>query len=128
MSQPVQRAATRSFIQKYINKETLKYVFTTHFWGPVSNFGIPIAALYDLKKDPTVISGPMTGALVLYSAVFMKYALAVTPTNYLLFGCHLVNEMAQLGQGYRFLSYNYLSSDEEKKSIEKKWAINDKEE
>lgn len=122
MSQPVQRAATRSFIQKYINKETLKYVFTTHFWGPVSNFGIPIAAIYDLKKDPTVISGPMTGALVLYSAVFMRYAMAVTPVNYLLFGCHLVNECAQLGQGYRFLHYNYLTDEEEKKAIEEKWS------
>lgn len=122
MSQPVQRAATRSFIQRYINKETLKYVFTTHFWGPVSNFGIPIAAIYDLKKDPTVISGPMTGALVVYSAVFMKYAMAVTPQNYLLFACHLINETAQLGQGYRYLNYNYFSSDEEKKAIEEKWA------
>lgn len=121
MSQPVQRAATRSLIQKYINKETLKYVFTTHFWGPVSNFGIPIAALYDLKKDPTLISGPMTMALVAYSAVFMKYALAVTPKNYLLFACHFINESAQLGQGYRFLSYNYLSSDEEKKEIMEKF-------
>lgn len=122
MSQPVQRAAARSFIQRYINKETLKYVFTTHFWGPVSNFGIPIAAIYDLKKDPTVISGPMTGALVVYSAVFMKYAMAVTPQNYLLFACHLINETAQLGQGYRYLNYNYFSSDEEKKAIEEKWA------
>lgn len=122
MSQPVQRAAARSFIQRYINKETLKYVFTTHFWGPVSNFGIPIAAIYDLKKDPTVISGPMTGALIVYSGVFMRYAMAVTPQNYLLFACHLINETAQLGQGYRYLNYNYFSSDEEKKEIEQKWA------
>ncbi|KAL3229629.1 hypothetical protein RNJ44_01765 [Nakaseomyces bracarensis] len=121
MSQPVQRAAARSFIQKYINKETLKYVFTTHFWGPVSNFGIPIAAIYDLKKDPTLISGPMTLALVAYSGVFMKYALAVTPKNYLLFACHFINETAQLGQGYRFLSYNYLTSEEEKKEIIEKY-------
>lgn len=122
MSQPVQRAAARSFIQRYINKETLKYVFTTHFWGPVSNFGIPIAAIYDLKKDPTVISRPMTGALIVYSGVFMRYAMAVTPQNYLLFACHLINESAQLGQGYRYLHYNYFSSDEEKKEIEQKWA------
>lgn len=112
MSQPVQRAATQSVISKYINKETLKYVFTTHFWGPVSNFGIPIAAIYDLKKDPDLISGPMTLALVVYSGVFMKYALAVTPKNYLLFGCHVINETAQLAQGYRFLQHNYLGGKE----------------
>lgn len=121
MSQPVQRAATRSLIQKYINKETLKYVFTTHFWGPVSNFGIPIAAIYDLKKDPTLISGPMTFALIAYSGVFMKYALAVSPKNFLLFGCHLTNEIAQLGQGYRYVNYTYFTSDEEKAQIASKY-------
>jgi hypothetical protein len=31
--------------------------------------------------------------------------LAVTPKNYLLFGCHVVNEGAQLTQGYRYLQY-----------------------
>ncbi|CAB4254280.1 similar to Saccharomyces cerevisiae YGL080W FMP37 Putative protein of unknown function [Maudiozyma barnettii] len=121
MSQPVQRAAMRSFIQKYINKETMKYVFTTHFWGPVSNFGIPIAAIYDLKKDPTLISGPMTFALIAYSGVFMRYALAVSPKNYLLFGCHLTNEIAQMGQGYRYLNYTYFTSDEEKAKIASKY-------
>ncbi|AMD21349.1 HER070Wp [Eremothecium sinecaudum] len=113
MSQPVQRAAAQSLISKYINKETLKYVFTTHFWGPVSNFGIPIAAIVDLKKDPELISGSMTAALVVYSAVFMRYALAVTPQNYLLFGCHIINETAQLGQGFRWLQYHYLSGKEQ---------------
>ncbi|KAH3903446.1 probable Mitochondrial pyruvate carrier 1 [Saccharomycodes ludwigii] len=119
MSQQVQRAATQSLISKYINKETLKYVFTTHFWGPVSNFGIPIAAVLDLKKDPDLISGPMTGALVVYSAVFMRYALAVTPKNFLLFGCHLTNEIAQLGQGFRFLKYhNFGNSNNNSKEVE----------
>jgi hypothetical protein len=47
----------------------------------------------------------MTAALVLYSAVFMRYSMAVTPKNYLLFGCHFVNECAQLAQGYRYINY-----------------------
>ena len=51
------------------------------------------------------ISGKMTGALTLYSGTFMRYALAVTPKNYLLFACHFVNFGAQLAQGYRYLSY-----------------------
>lgn len=83
----------------------LNYVCSTHFWGPVSNFGIPVAAVMDTKKDPEIISGKMTGALVVYSAVFMRYALAVTPKNYLLFGCHFVNECAQLTQGYRYVNW-----------------------
>ena len=47
----------------------------------------------------------MTGALVIYSGTFMRYALAVSPKNYLLFGCHFINFGAQLTQGYRFMQY-----------------------
>ena len=47
----------------------------------------------------------MTFALCVYSATFMRYALAVQPVNYLLFGCHVVNEGAQLTQGYRYLQW-----------------------
>jgi hypothetical protein len=42
---------------------------------------------------------------MLYSATFMRYALAVQPKNYLLFGCHVVNFSAQTTQGFRW--YNY---------------------
>lgn len=93
------------------SKQSLRYVCTTHFWGPVSNFGIPIAAMMDLNKDPDLISGPMTGSLILYSLVFMRYSLAVSPQNYLLFGCHFVNEVAQLTQGFRWTKHHY-SKDE----------------
>jgi hypothetical protein len=48
----------------------------------------------------------MTGALTIYSATFMRYALAVSPKNYLLFACHFINEGAQLTQGYRWMQYN----------------------
>lgn len=33
---------------------------STHFWGPVANWGIPLAALADITKDPKFISGKMT--------------------------------------------------------------------
>lgn len=40
-----------------------------------SNFGIPIAAIADLTGKPEEkINGRMTGALVIYSATFMRYA------------------------------------------------------
>jgi hypothetical protein len=48
----------------------------------------------------------MTGALIVYSATFMRYSLAVTPANYLLFLCHFVNEGSQLTQGYRWMQYH----------------------
>jgi len=55
----------------------------------------------------------MTGALVIYSGTFMRYALAVQPKNYLLFACHFINEGAQLTQGYRYLQYNNWGGKEE---------------
>ncbi|XBW34888.1 hypothetical protein QEN19_000452 [Hanseniaspora menglaensis] len=113
MSNKVNQVATKSLMSKYLNKETMKYVLTTHFWGPVSNFGIPIAAIYDLKKDEELISGSMTSALIVYSTVFMRYALAVTPKNYLLFGCHVINTAAQAGQGFRYINYHYMGGKEE---------------
>jgi len=73
--------------------------------GVLANFCVALAAIYDLKKSPELISGPMTTALVCYSAVFMRYSMAVTPKNYLLLACHVVNESAQLIQGGRYLSY-----------------------
>lgn len=94
---------------KIRSNPTMSYFCSTHFWGPASNFGIPVAAVLDItRKDPEVISGKMTTALLVYSAVFMRYSMAVTPKNYLLFGCHFVNELAQMAQSYRYITYwNY---------------------
>ncbi|KAI4133486.1 MAG: hypothetical protein LQ338_000222 [Usnochroma carphineum] len=83
----------------------LSYICSTHFWGPASNFGIPAAAIADIQKDPELISGRMTAALTLYSATFMRYSVAVTPKNYLLFACHFINFGSQATQGVRFLRY-----------------------
>lgn len=65
---------------------------STHFWGPVANWGLPLAAIADTQKSPEYISGKMTGALALYSIMFMKFAIDVKPRNYLLFACHAANE------------------------------------
>ncbi|KAM3512291.1 hypothetical protein MY11210_004075 [Beauveria gryllotalpidicola] len=99
-------AVIKALNAKIRSNPTTSYICSTHFWGPVSNFGIPVAAVMDTQKSPDLISGGMTGALVIYSATFMRYSLAVQPKNYLLFACHFVNECAQLTQGYRFLSYH----------------------
>jgi len=88
---------------------------STHFWGPVSNFGIPIAAISDLVGKPEEkINGRMTAALTVYSATFMRYSWMVTPRNYLLLACHVINETAQLGQGYRYIKYWYWGGHEKK--------------
>ncbi|KAL6846658.1 hypothetical protein ACP4OV_024106 [Aristida adscensionis] len=33
---------------------------TTHFWGPVANWGFVLAGLVDMNKPPEMISGNMT--------------------------------------------------------------------
>lgn len=33
---------------------------STHFLGPLVNWGIPLAAFADTRKDPKLISGKMT--------------------------------------------------------------------
>lgn len=98
-------AAIKAINAKIRSNKVLDYVCSTHFWGPVSNFGIPLAAVMDTQKDPEIISGKMTAALTIYSSTFMRYALAITPKNYLLFACHAVNFTAQATQGYRYLTY-----------------------
>ncbi|RKU41655.1 hypothetical protein DL546_002868 [Coniochaeta pulveracea] len=66
----------------------------------------------DTQKSPELISGKMTLALTVYSATFMRYALAVTPRNYLLFACHFINEGSQLVQGYRYLDWHHWGGKE----------------
>uniref|UniRef100_T1KHU4 Mitochondrial pyruvate carrier n=1 Tax=Tetranychus urticae TaxID=32264 RepID=T1KHU4_TETUR len=92
------------------SKETRDYLTSTHFWGPVANWGIPLAAISDcVNKDPSVISGNMTVALAFYSMLFMRFAIRVQPRNMLLFACHFTNECAQLTQGFRYTKYHYFN-------------------
>jgi hypothetical protein len=80
---------------------------------------------FGAKLTISSISGTMTGALCIYSATFMRYSLAVTPANYLLFGCHFVNEGAQLTQGYRWLNYNKWGGKEKEAEETLKSGVND---
>ncbi|KAH9381537.1 hypothetical protein HPB48_005488 [Haemaphysalis longicornis] len=84
--------------------------FTPTLSFQVANWGIPLAALADIKKDPSIISGKMTAALCIYSLLFMRFAIKVQPRNLLLFACHFTNEAAQITQGCRLIQYEYLSS------------------
>ncbi|KAI4224508.1 MAG: hypothetical protein LQ349_007226 [Xanthoria aureola] len=109
----ISTSAISAINAKIRSQPTLSYFCSTHFWGPISNFGIPIAAILDTQKDPELISGRMTAALTVYAATFMRYSMAVTPKNYLLFACHFLNFGAQSTQGVRFLKYwNYGGREE----------------
>jgi len=105
------------------SKETRDYFMSTHFWGPVANWGIPLAALADIKKDPEIISGKMTVALTCYSAVFMRFAWMVQPRNLLLFACHFTNECAQLTQLGRFVNFEYMGGREQRQAAAAQLAV-----
>ncbi|KCV68632.1 small nuclear ribonucleoprotein B and B' [Fonticula alba] len=106
-------ASPASFIARastYVKSPAFRqYIFSTHFWGPVANWTLPLAAIADTKKSPELISGNMTAALGGYSLLFMRFAWQVRPRNHLLFICHLANFAAQTIQGYRFINYHYLT-------------------
>ncbi|KAM4679394.1 mitochondrial pyruvate carrier 1 [Amazona ochrocephala] len=100
-------ALGRKAVDYLRSKEFRDYLMSTHFWGPVANWGLPIAAFNDMKKSPEIVSGRMTFALCFYSLAFMRFAYKVQPRNWLLFACHFTNEIAQLIQGGRLIKYRF---------------------
>ncbi|KAG0231881.1 pyruvate transporter mpc1 [Actinomortierella wolfii] len=117
---------TSQLTQKIASKEFRQYLMSTSGvpvstrWEDkpvfvVANWGLPLAAIADFKKDPELISGNMTAALTVYSLLFMRFAWMVQPRNYLLFACHATNETAQLVQGYRYITYHHLGGKEKTK-------------
>ncbi|KAK6910187.1 mitochondrial protein [Kwoniella mangroviensis CBS 10435] len=101
-----------------------QYFFSTHFWGPVANWGLPLAALSDIvNRDEESISGVMSPTLAAYSMIFMRFAWRVQPRNYLLFACHATNATAQLVQEGRYLNYWHFGGREKKHPIGA--AVND---
>jgi mitochondrial pyruvate carrier 1 len=90
---------------------------TTHFWGPVMNWGFVIAGLADTQKPPEMISGNMTGVLCVYSLLFMRFAWEVKPRNYLLMACHACNEVVQANNLRRHLQWR-MSADTRSKDTE----------
>jgi len=58
--------------------------FTVHFWAPMSKWLISGANLVDLNKPVEKISVATSSALTLTGFFFMRYALLVTPINYVL--------------------------------------------
>ena len=50
------------------------------------------------------VSRNMTAAMCVYSLLFMRFAWAIQPRNYLLFACHACNEAVQLNQMRRWAS------------------------
>lgn len=58
--------------------------FTTHFWAPMSKWLISGASFMDLNRPTDKISLAQYTALTLTGAFFSRYALLVSPVNYML--------------------------------------------
>lgn len=97
---------------------------TTHFWGPIANWGLVGAAVYDATmKGPEIIDMGMTVTLTGYSALFMRFAWAVQPRNFILFACHTFNVGAQMNQLRRAIEYKIQKvpgAEEEMKTLGQK--------
>jgi hypothetical protein len=79
---------------------------TTHFWGPVANWGLVGAAVYDANFiGPDRIDLPMTGTMIVYSATFLGFFWRVVPRNPLGLACHVFNIGAQGNQIRRAAEY-----------------------
>ncbi|XP_045468651.1 mitochondrial pyruvate carrier 1 [Harmonia axyridis] len=109
---------SKKMVDSLKSKEFREYLMSTHFWGPIANWGIPIAALADINKDPKYISPNMTFALCAYSLMFMRFAWKVKPQNMLLFACHLTNEAAQLTQLGRYTYFTYVDQPQSSENIQ----------
>jgi hypothetical protein len=93
---------------------------TTHFWGPVTNWGLVGAAVYDAAYNgPEKIDLPMVGTMWCYSATFMRFFWKVTPRNYLGMSVHVFNIIAQSNQIRRAAEYKIQQSEEGRKQVEK---------
>jgi len=77
---------------------------TTHFWGPVANWGLAASGIYDATlKGPEIINERMSATQVVYSGFFVRFAWMVQPRNYILAGCHTANVCAQSNQLRRWV-------------------------
>ncbi|CAG8592024.1 1086_t:CDS:2 [Diversispora eburnea] len=93
--QQVQQVQSQEFRQ-YLMRQNIKASFSYILFA---NWGLPLAAIADSRKEPEIISPKMTIAMCIYSAMFARFAWMVIPRNRLLLACHLTNESVQLFQG-----------------------------
>lgn len=74
---------------------------TIFFWAPTFKWGITIANLSDLQRDPDDVSLPMQLAVTATGLVWSKYSLDITPVNYNLLAVNAFMACTGLIQLYR---------------------------
>jgi hypothetical protein len=93
------------------------YWKSAEFWGAagaMAAWGMSGAAIYDsVLQGPEVISLTMTPVLIVYSALFARWAWVVKPRNLSLMWCHVANVIAQTNQIRRALEYKVENGEQE---------------
>lgn len=91
--------------------------YSAEFWGglgALAGWGMSGSAIYDASlQGPEVISLTMTPVLIVYSALFCRWAWMVQPRNTFLAACHATNVIAQSNQLRRALEYKISNGQEE---------------
>ncbi|KEG11700.1 UPF0041 family protein [Trypanosoma grayi] len=71
--------------------------------GAAANWLIPIAGIMNFPtRKPSEIDPVMTTVLGTYSAIFVRWAIAILPANYPLCLCHLTNSTVQFATLVRY--------------------------
>lgn len=95
------------------------FVRCVGYVGAAANWLIPIAGIMNFPTRPLKDIDPvMTSVLCVYSALFTRWALAISPANYPLFACHATNSSVQAATFIRWGYGTFIASgSEEKKAI-----------
>ena len=64
---------------------------TVHFWGPAFNWFFVLQGVSDYNRKPEHINARFQSTMVIYSTLFMRFAIMVNPQNMFLFSCHFFN-------------------------------------
>jgi mitochondrial pyruvate carrier 2 len=74
---------------------------TIFFWAPTCKWGISIANIGDLQRNPDELSLPMQLAVTATGLIWSKYSLDITPVNYNLLTVNAFMACTGLIQLYR---------------------------
>ena len=99
---------------------SLEFVRKLGWVCAISTWLIPIAAVSNLFwARPETISPAINAVMWFYSSVYIRWSLAVTPPNYPLLACHLVNITAQAFTTGRYIKFRRLQKQLEAPKKEK---------
>ncbi|ETV76713.1 hypothetical protein H257_09188 [Aphanomyces astaci] len=85
--------------------------FTVHFWAPAFKWGITIANIADMNKNPDLLSMNQQYAVTLTGLIWSRYSLVVTPKNWNLFSVNVFMAGTGLTQLYRKYSWDHGGRD-----------------